>query len=83
MQVEPQHWVNTANLTLLGEVRRKAPEAIDWDAMGGVVPVLDAFEAARRAGRRADIDGRLPLRISSSARLTSATRCFAEDQASR
>jgi hypothetical protein len=38
--------VNTANLTLLGALRRRAPDAIDWAAMGDVVPVLDAFEAA-------------------------------------
>jgi hypothetical protein len=42
----PQQWVNTANLTLLGELRRRAPHAIDWAAMGDVVPLLDAFEAS-------------------------------------
>jgi hypothetical protein len=40
-------WVNTANLVLLGELRRRAPHAIDWTAMGNVVPILDEFEAAR------------------------------------
>jgi len=47
IQEEPPGWVNTANLALLGELRRRAPEAIDWAAMGDVVSVLDAFEAAR------------------------------------
>jgi hypothetical protein len=47
IQDAPPGWVNTANLTLLGELRRRAPEVIDWDAMGDVVPVLDAFEASR------------------------------------
>ena len=47
VQGEPVGWVNTANLTLLSELRRRAPEAIDWAAMGDVVPVLDAFEVAR------------------------------------
>jgi hypothetical protein len=46
VQAEPQQWVNTANLTLLSALRRLAPHAIDWTAMGSVVPVLDAFEAA-------------------------------------
>jgi hypothetical protein len=30
---------------LLAELRRRAPHAIDWTAMGDVVPLLDAFEA--------------------------------------
>jgi hypothetical protein len=30
VQDEPVGWVNTANLTLLGELRRRAPHAIDW-----------------------------------------------------
>jgi hypothetical protein len=47
IQDEPPGWVNTANLVLLGELRRRAPEAIDWTGMPDVVPVLDAFEAAR------------------------------------
>jgi hypothetical protein len=34
-----------ANLLLLAELRRRAPEAIDWTAMGDVLPVPDAFEA--------------------------------------
>jgi hypothetical protein len=50
IQGSPQEWVNTANLTLLGELRRRAPEAIDWTGMPDVVPVLDAFEAARDSG---------------------------------
>jgi hypothetical protein len=41
----PDQWVNAANLTLLGALRRWAPQAIDWSAMGDIVPVLDAFEA--------------------------------------
>jgi hypothetical protein len=47
IQDEPAGWVNTANLMLLGELRRRAPHAIDWTAMGDVVPILDEFEAAR------------------------------------
>jgi hypothetical protein len=42
----PEVWINTANLTLLGELRRRATEAIDWTGMPDIVPVLDAF--ARR-----------------------------------
>ncbi len=45
IQAEPQLWVNTANLTLLAELRRRAPQAIDWTGMQDVVPLLDAFEA--------------------------------------
>ena len=37
---------HSEGLTLLAELRRRAPEAIDWAAMGDVVPLLDAFEAA-------------------------------------
>jgi hypothetical protein len=45
LQDEPQGWVNTANLMLLGALRRHAPEAITLtDA--GVVAQLDAFETA-------------------------------------
>jgi hypothetical protein len=47
IQDEPVGWVNTANLTLLAELRRRAPEAIDWAGMQDVVPLLDAFEAAQ------------------------------------
>jgi len=56
IQDEPAGWVNTANLTLLGELRRRAPEAIDWDAMADVVPVLDAFEAAMGERFRRDAE---------------------------
>jgi hypothetical protein len=44
-----QRWVNAASLTLLAELRRRAPEAIDWErlAEAGIVDMLDAFEAAR------------------------------------
>jgi hypothetical protein len=51
VQDEPAGWVNTANLTLLGELRRRAPHAIDWTRMQDVVPLLDAFEAAQTAPR--------------------------------
>jgi hypothetical protein len=44
IQDEPIGWIETANLTLLGALRRRAPHAIDWTAMGDVVPLLDAFE---------------------------------------
>jgi hypothetical protein len=30
IQEEPVGWVNTANLVLLGALRRWAPEAVDW-----------------------------------------------------
>ncbi len=46
VQAEPQLWVNTANLTLLAALRRRAPHAIDWAGTQDVVLVLDAFEAA-------------------------------------
>jgi hypothetical protein len=46
VQEHSEQWVNAASLVLLGELRRRAPEAIDWTAMGDVVPMLDAFEAA-------------------------------------
>jgi hypothetical protein len=44
---EPRQWINSANLTLLAELRRRAPQAIDWAAMGDVVLVLDAFDKLR------------------------------------
>jgi hypothetical protein len=54
IQDEPAGW--TANLTLLGALRRRAPDAIDWGPLfaAGVVQMLDDFEAAResRAARR-------------------------------
>jgi hypothetical protein len=46
IQDEPAGWVNTANLTLLTELRRRAPHAIDWAGMQDVMPLLDAFGAA-------------------------------------
>jgi hypothetical protein len=46
IQDEPAGWVNTANLTLLTELRRCAPHAIDWAGMQDVMPLLDAFGAA-------------------------------------
>jgi len=48
IQDEPPGWVNAANLTLVGELRRRA-EAIDWAGLtaAGIVQMLDAFEAAR------------------------------------
>jgi arylsulfatase A-like enzyme len=52
LQTETEGWVNTANLTLLGELRRRAPEAINWAAMQDIVPTLDAFEA-HMAGKTA------------------------------
>jgi hypothetical protein len=54
VQDEPTGWVNTANLVLLGELRRRAPEAIDWDGLtaAGIVQMLDAFEAAQEARTR-------------------------------
>jgi hypothetical protein len=52
IQDEPSGWVNTANLTLLGELRRRAPHAIDWAGLSdaGIVQMLDDFEAARDSG---------------------------------
>jgi hypothetical protein len=47
VQDGPVGWVNAASLTLLGELRRRAPHAIDWGRLfaGGVVQMLDDFEA--------------------------------------
>jgi len=41
-------WVNAVNLMLLAELRRWAPDAIDWGALfaSGLIDMLDAFEAA-------------------------------------
>jgi len=49
VQDEPVGWVNIANLTLLGKLRRRAPEAVDWAGLtaAGIVQMLDDFEAAR------------------------------------
>jgi hypothetical protein len=54
IQAEPAGWVNSANLTLLGELRRRAPHAIDWTGLtaAGVVAQLDAFESAQEATAR-------------------------------
>jgi hypothetical protein len=40
-----------ANLVLLGELRCRAPETIDWAQLtdAGVVQMLDDFEAARES----------------------------------
>jgi hypothetical protein len=46
IQPGADHWVNNANLTPLGELRHRAPDAIDWAGVADVVPQLDAFEAA-------------------------------------
>jgi hypothetical protein len=50
----PEQWVSAADLVLLGELRRRAPEAIDWAGLteAGVVAELDAFEAAQEAAPR-------------------------------
>jgi len=40
-------WFDTVSLTLLGELRRRAPHAIDWAAMGNIVPLIEAFEAVK------------------------------------
>jgi hypothetical protein len=42
IQDEPPGWVNTANLVLLGELRRRAPEAIDWAGLAAAGIVQDA-----------------------------------------
>lgn len=50
-QDEPQALINTANLTPLGERRRRAPEAIDRANMpAAVVEAVDASGAGERAG---------------------------------
>jgi hypothetical protein len=51
IQAEPPGWVNTANLVLLSELRRRAPHAIDGAGLtaAGVVAQLDAFEAAQES----------------------------------
>jgi hypothetical protein len=43
IQDERPGWVNTANLVLLGELRRRAPHAIDWGRLtaAGIVQMLD------------------------------------------
>ena len=50
IRAEPRRWVNTPNLTLLGELRRRAPHAIDWAGLtaAGVVQMLDDFEAVHQ-----------------------------------
>jgi hypothetical protein len=45
----PVGWFSTANLVLLGELRRRAPDAINWEAMGDVVPALEAARASQTA----------------------------------
>jgi hypothetical protein len=52
IQDEPVGWINTANLVLLGELRRRAPAAIDWAGLteAGVVQMLDEFEATWDSG---------------------------------
>jgi hypothetical protein len=56
IQDGPAGWINTANLTRLAELRRRAPHAVDWARLSdaGVVHLLDAFEAAQdsRMARR-------------------------------
>jgi hypothetical protein len=42
---DPQRWFDTVSLTLLAELLRRAPEAIDWAGMPDIVRVLDDFEA--------------------------------------
>jgi hypothetical protein len=51
IQDEPPGWANTANLVLLGALRRLAPHAIDWSGLtdAGIVSQLDAFEAAQKS----------------------------------
>jgi hypothetical protein len=44
---------------MLAELRGRAPHAIDWTAMGDVVPILDEFEAARASRRPATIKAAL------------------------
>ena len=57
IQDEPPGWVDVANLVLLGELRRRAPEAIDWTELtaAGVVP---SWTPSRPHGKptRAGID---------------------------
>jgi hypothetical protein len=52
VQNEPVGWVHTANLTLLGELRRRAPGSVDWERLVGIVQMLDVFEAAQEAPAR-------------------------------
>jgi hypothetical protein len=56
VQDGPQQWINTANLTLLAELRRRATEAIDWIAMGDVVPLSTHSRPQEIAGPCAGID---------------------------
>jgi hypothetical protein len=43
---DPQRWFDAVSLTLLAELRRRAPDAINWAEMSNIVPLIDAFEAA-------------------------------------
>jgi hypothetical protein len=56
VQDVPQHWVYIINVTLLGELRRRPPHAVNWPGLtaAGVVQKRDDFEAARdsRIARR-------------------------------
>jgi hypothetical protein len=47
LREEPVRWLNSAKRGLRGELRRRAPEAIDWAGLtaAGVVQMLDDFEA--------------------------------------
>lgn len=46
---DPGEWFDAANLMLLSELSRRAPDAIDWRPLfaSGVVQILDDFEAGR------------------------------------
>jgi hypothetical protein len=50
IQNEPVGWVNTAVLVLLGELRRRAAESIDWERLtdAGVVQMLHDFEVVHQ-----------------------------------
>jgi hypothetical protein len=48
VQDVPQHWVYIINMTLLGELRRRPPDAVNWPGLtaAGVAQKRDDFEAA-------------------------------------
>jgi hypothetical protein len=56
--------VNIANLALLSELRRRAPDAIDWDQLtaAGVVAQRDAFQSRTASSRTPALIGAAPDR---------------------
>jgi hypothetical protein len=51
-----ERWINGASLTLLAELRRRAPHAIDWTAMGMSCHCSTPSRPGLVAGRSATIE---------------------------